>query len=259
MDINTIKLFRKIFDSKKEYKNSNIKAQIDLLKEFDEFFPLNESFSIMTNTSTQNHPFVSKNFEYTLGLDRKKMETLGVPYWFSHIHPQDLSIWMKVLDELMDFTMTKVKKADRSKLNYTWNYRVKNSKGEYLNLLEHQTPTYFDEFGKPIIAISHATVVGKEENKPIIAIVKKLNTNNEYETLFKKNYSDPILQSKNLSSREKEVIRLLALNKTSKEIGEKLFISPHTVDGHRRKILKKLNFNSTKELIQHFLIEKKYL
>ncbi len=258
MDKKTLELFDSIFKTNKKYNNSNIKAQIDLLKEFDEFFPLNESFSIMTNTTTQNHPFVSKNFEYSLGLDRQKMETEGIPYWFSHIHPEDLKVWMKVLDELMEFTMSKVEKEDRDKLTYTWNYRVKNSKGEYLNLLEHQTPTYFDEFGKPVIAISHATVVGKEENRPIIGMVKKLNLNKQYETLFEKNYSDKIAHSENISTREKEVIRLLMLNYTSKQIGEKLFISPHTVDGHRRNILKKLKFSTTSELIQHVLFNKNY-
>lgn len=42
-----------------------------------------------------------------------------------------------------------------------------------------------------------------------------------------------------LSSREKEILQLVAKGKTSKEIGELLHISKHTVDTHRRKILEK--------------------
>ena len=56
---------------------------------------------------------------------------------------------------------------------------------------------------------------------------KKLNENNEYETLYHKNYSQQLLTNNSLSNREQDVIRLLTLNKTSKEIGEKLFISSH--------------------------------
>jgi len=41
----------------------------------------------------------------------------------------------------------------------------------------------------------------------------------------------------------------LILNKSSKEISGKLNISPHTVDTHRRNILKKLNISSTGELV----------
>ncbi|MGY6647587.1 LuxR C-terminal-related transcriptional regulator [Wenyingzhuangia sp. IMCC45574] len=250
----TIDVFKEIFETNKEFQNTIIETHINKLREFDEFFPLNESFSIMTNTTLQSYPFVSKNFEYALGLEIQKMETLGLPYWFSNIHPVDLSIWMTILEEMMTFTMTHVAPEDRKKLNYTWNYRVKNNKGEYLNILEHQTPTYFDEFGKPIIAISHATITGRNEIKPIIGSVKILNEHKEYETLFYKNYSQKLLLPESISTREQDVIRLLALNHTSKEIGEKLFISSHTVDTHRRNLLKKLNFDSTKELIQYCLV-----
>lgn len=250
----TIDLFKEIFETNKEFKNTIIEDHINKLREFDKYFPLNESFSILTNTTTQNHPFVSKNFEYTLGLDRSKMATIGVPYWFSHIHPDDLCTWMNALEDLMVFTMTRVKREDRNRLTYTWNYRVKNNKGDYLNLLEHQTPTYFDEFGKPVIAIAHATIVGKGKYKPVIGTVKMLNNNKEYETLYYKNYSQKLLLPESISRREQDVIRLLALNNTSKQIGEKLFISSHTVDGHRRNILRKLKFKSTQELVQYCLV-----
>jgi len=43
-----------------------------------------------------------------------------------------------------------------------------------------------------------------------------------------------------LSEREYEIMRLVEQGKTSKEIGEILFISKHTVDTHRRNILKKI-------------------
>lgn len=254
MQKDSINVFKEIFETNKEFKNTIIENHINKLRELDEYFPPNEAFSIMTNTTLQKYPFVSKNFEYALGLDRHKMGTIGLPYWFSHIHPEDLTIWMKILEDLMVFTMTQVKEEDRKRLTYTWNYRVKNNKEEYLNLLEHQTPTYFDDFGKPIVAIAHGTIVGKGENKPIIAIAKMLNDHNEYETLYYKNYSQKLLLPESISKREQDVIRLLALNNTSKQIAEKLFISSHTVDGHRRNILKKLNFNSTKELVQYCLV-----
>lgn len=250
----TIDLFKEIFDTNKEYKNTVIEKHINKLKELDLYLPRTESFFIVTNTTKQTYPFVSKNFELALGLCRDDMYNIGAPYWFSHFHTEDLAIWMKALEDLMLFTMTKVPKEERDKLNYTWNFRVKNSKGSYLNIIEHQTPTYFDDAGKPIIGIAHATVVGNGEYRPIICSIKKLNKNNEYETLYHKNYSQKLIGKNTLSIREQDVIRLLTLNKTSKEIGEKLFISSHTVDGHRRNILKKLNFTSTQELVQYCLI-----
>ncbi|MCK4678158.1 MAG: response regulator transcription factor [Bacteroidales bacterium] len=52
-----------------------------------------------------------------------------------------------------------------------------------------------------------------------------------------------------LSDREKEIFKLLVQCKTSKEIGEELFISKNTVDTHRRKILEKTGAKNTQELI----------
>lgn len=52
----------------------------------------------------------------------------------------------------------------------------------------------------------------------------------------------------NLSKRENEIIRLIAQGFASKQIGEKLCISHHTVDTHRRKILSKTNCKNAAEL-----------
>lgn len=51
------------------------------------------------------------------------------------------------------------------------------------------------------------------------------------------------------SDREFEILTLLQQGLDSKTIGEKLFISTHTVDTHRRNILKKTSKSSTSELI----------
>jgi DNA-binding CsgD family transcriptional regulator len=53
-----------------------------------------------------------------------------------------------------------------------------------------------------------------------------------------------------LSDREKELVRLLAQGKESKEIGSIVFISPHTVDNHRRNMINKVGVRDTTGLIQ---------
>jgi len=54
-----------------------------------------------------------------------------------------------------------------------------------------------------------------------------------------------------LTPREQEVMRLLAEGLSSKEVAEKLFISPKTVENHRANIMNKLNLHSTIELIRY--------
>lgn len=47
------------------------------------------------------------------------------------------------------------------------------------------------------------------------------------------------------SEKEREIIKLICEEKTSKEIGDTLFMSPRTVEGHRTKILEKMNVKTT--------------
>ncbi len=51
------------------------------------------------------------------------------------------------------------------------------------------------------------------------------------------------------SFREKEILKLLAQGYNSSRIAEQLFLSPHTVDTHRRKMLAKAGLENTTELI----------
>jgi len=54
-----------------------------------------------------------------------------------------------------------------------------------------------------------------------------------------------------LTPREEQVLRLLAEGHSAKEIGEKLFISPKTVENHRASIMDKLDLHSTLDLIRY--------
>lgn len=52
-----------------------------------------------------------------------------------------------------------------------------------------------------------------------------------------------------LSEREKEVLQLICEELTTVEIGERLFISPRTVEGHRINLLQKLGCRNTAGLV----------
>jgi DNA-binding NarL/FixJ family response regulator len=54
-----------------------------------------------------------------------------------------------------------------------------------------------------------------------------------------------------LSPREQEVMVWLSQGLTAKQTADKLFISPKTVENHRTNILRKLDINSTLELVRY--------
>jgi len=52
-----------------------------------------------------------------------------------------------------------------------------------------------------------------------------------------------------LTSREREILQLLAEGRTNKEVATALNISPYTVETHRSHILQKLNLHNSAELV----------
>lgn len=66
---------------------------------------------------------------------------------------------------------------------------------------------------------------------------------------FKRNINRE--QMPELSSREKEVLKLIVDEFTTKEIAQKLFISQHTVESHRKNIISKLNVKNVAGLVKY--------
>src|ERR1019366_5063521 len=64
---------------------------------------------------------------------------------------------------------------------------------------------------------------------------------------YRKHVTNPIDL---LSSREREVLQMLAEGKTNKEIAAILNLSVYTVDAHRGRIMEKLNLHSINELVR---------
>lgn len=61
-----------------------------------------------------------------------------------------------------------------------------------------------------------------------------------------------------LTTREREVVKLIAEGKSSKEIADLLCISARTVDNHRANIMEKLNLKKAADLVK-YAIQKGYI
>jgi len=71
-------------------------------------------------------------------------------------------------------------------------------------------------------------------------LVKGLTKNSK----IKQGFSDP-----QLTEREMEVVRLICKEYTNREISEKMGVSLRTVDGHRERILQKINAHNTAGIV----------
>jgi DNA-binding CsgD family transcriptional regulator len=72
-----------------------------------------------------------------------------------------------------------------------------------------------------------------------------------------KGYLNPATrESPVLTPREREIVQLVAEGKSTKEVADKLKISPKTADTHRTNIMRKLNLHSVSELVRYAIRNK---
>ena len=113
-----------------------------------------------------------------------------------------------------------------------------------------------------IAAGARGYVVKSDTPAQIVAAVAALA---EHKAFFTPAVSEALLDSylqvahatercadpKGLSSREREIVQLLAEGKSNKEIASTLFISVRTVETHRATIMRKLELASIVELVRY--------
>lgn len=98
------------------------------------------------------------------------------------------------------------------------------------------------------------------KNSSLQTVLDAIRTVARNETFFDDAISAKDSQTKEaiiLSSREKEILRLVGEGKSSQEIADTLNIGKSTVDTHRKNIIKKFNITGKNDLLR-FAVERKY-
>jgi len=141
-------------------------------------------------------------------------------------------------------------------------------------LTMHQEESYIS---KILQAGANGYVIKNASRKELVEAITKVNEgntffsedvtnimmskylNNGVRSERKNNHSPHDIKVDDLTKRELEILTLIIDEHTNVEIGEKLFISPRTVDTHRRNLLLKIGVKNTAGLVkyalQHHLIE----
>lgn len=71
------------------------------------------------------------------------------------------------------------------------------------------------------------------------------------ESFLRKNNQGGNYDHQRITDREQEILQLIVDGLTSKQIAEKLYISPRTVDTHRANLMEKLELNNIAELVRY--------
>lgn len=215
----------------------------------DKFLPDSASFFFVVEPASHKYHFMGKQQEAVSGYTNEEVKSRGMEFLFTCLHPDDVIVLQEKVYPKISDTLSELSRIDNIKKTVTqFNYRFKIKSGVYYHFLEHLYVLEVDADGKPSLFLGNIIVLEKNEAIPIRLTVKITQDNGLLGVVLSETYSSVTTGLENITPREIEILQNLATGKTSGKIGEELSISKHTVDTHRRNLLRKLGCKSVVEL-----------
>ena len=235
---------------KEDAHNSNeLKLQLELHKRLLNIFQPGSYYYFVFNIYQGIIEFMSNGIADVLGYEPGEMD---IVFLMGKIHPDDKSYFLNFEHSVTQFF--KPLPFDKIK-NYKvqYDFRAKTKSNKYIRILHQAIQVDYDEnnFYRTLCLqtdISHI----KQEGKPCFSIIgldgEPSYYNIQHAEVFNKSYDL-------FTNREREILKYIVEGKSSKDIAEKLFISIHTVNAHRKSILNKADVKTPIDLIRKVMCE----
>ncbi len=228
--------------------NVSLQKHVEEYGKIDKILPKSASFFYIIDLAIGKYHFLGKQQKNISGLENEELLKLGVEGFLQRIHPEEVGI---IINEVYsDFTIwfDDVKgELNHIDIVYQYNYRFLNGDNDFINIMEHIHVLEIDKDGRASLVLGNVMTINNTQIIPVRSAMKVYRKEEVIETLYAKTYNSEISKY-NITKRERDILRNLAAGKTSKQIGEQLFISHNTVDTHRRNLLKKMGCTSVVEL-----------
>jgi DNA-binding CsgD family transcriptional regulator len=206
---------------------------------------LQESSVSVFDLFQQRHIYLSKHFEQVLGYNLDDANAQGNDYFDSRVHASDLAHSLLSGTYFLDMALA-MPPHDRLKYKLVHEYRMRHAEGHYVRVIEQFKGLELDDRGNIWLALCVLDISpDQDEVAGFRARLVDTRTGRLYEGPVAPSPSTP------LSNREQEVLRLLAQGHISKQIADKLYISVHTVNTHRQRIIEKLQASNTAEAVNY--------
>jgi DNA-binding CsgD family transcriptional regulator len=199
------------------------------IQEIDAFAEEIPGVIIIHQLSDLSVVYMSKRGQRILGVDNDELVKMGPDYYQRFFNPDEAQEQVPTMISLLnknnsdDFIALFQQVRSGSSDEWTW----------------YSTTTkifMWDDDVKPILTISLAIPIDPK-NHITNKVARLLEENN----FLKKN----VEKFGTLTTRERQILKCMALGKTSVEISSELNISPSTAETHRKNIKRKLEINST--------------
>lgn len=211
-----------------------------------EVFNMTRTVPIVVDVKKMSQKYVGVDLKNWWGWTLEELFGEGIKSYMSFIHPEDLVIHEQAIHLLLQI-LKSCGYEDKYQLRTMLNFRLRKSDGDYVQIVQLTRILELDPEGN----IQTLLVLLHEVNHFIAfprQYVRFLGVPQQEKLYEYQLESREMLKLGLPTHREKEIIGFLVAGLESQEIAEQLFLSKHTVDTHRRRILQKFHLKNTSEL-----------
>jgi DNA-binding CsgD family transcriptional regulator len=214
-----------------------------LLKQLEAITEANKQFFHVANLIQAKITWSSRRSEQMIGISPEELDAY---HFMEATHPDDLEKHTCGRSKMFD-TANDLFVAKKGRTLLSINIRLRNNLGEYPDLLFQLYFMYSEKFNTVFLFQVHTDIDSFKKRKHGYHYYVGTDFSN-----FRYPDEELLAIGIPLSDREFEIVRLIESGLDSEEIAEKLFLSVHTVNTHRRNILKKTSRETIAELIYDF-------
>ncbi|MBL1410447.1 LuxR C-terminal-related transcriptional regulator [Sphingobacterium faecale] len=195
-----------------------------------------DSYYFIFNCFENKIEYVNNTFEILTGYPK---ELFDINKLLDIIHPDDIDYFIACESRGLRFTNT-LSFSEHFRYIMSYTYRIKTNNNQYVAIRQECQAIEVDSKGH----LTKTFVTHRREKD-----FRNRDENDYY--IFDKDKNQKLNATNfyNLTKREREIVDLVQDGLDSKQIGKKLHSSKHTIDTHRRNILKKTNSKNFIELL----------
>ena len=239
--------YKKIFDCVSADNDDTHSSIIELIPALDKFVSLAPAIIFIIDYNTMQYLYFNENVNDFVGGVAQDYVKGGVEFAIANCHPDDRKILIPYIYPHIKKILKNIPLDAYKDYKFSYNFRYKRKDGTYQNFIQHST-FIPDKAGNLRYNFGMGSnLPTPNENKITLTIEKK--EKGGYKPV---NIDSISVSLQNIfSKRECEVLKLIHQGLSSTSIAEKLSLSEHTVNNHRKNMLKKTATTNTAALINY--------
>lgn len=231
--------------SKNHTGNEPSSFELEVYKKLLNFFHVGHYYYYIFNVGSVSMEFVSESIVPILGCPTTVFDAEWI---FDNIHPDDKPRFIAYEHTVTDF-FSQLPPEKTLKYKVSYDYRLRCPDGSYKWFLQQTVTIQSSENGAVIRVLGVHTDITHLKTDDKGSGLSFLGLDGE-PSFYNVSINNPVLllRKELFSKREKEVLQLMLIGKSTYEIARLLFVSIHTVNSHRKNIFAKSKCSSLVEL-----------